>query len=210
METTVHKYWMTALAAGAALGMALPALASEPAAATPAPQMLAQNMPMQGSQQNMPLNGPHHRGERWHGEHGRMHNWPFAHALKKVHLTEAQKKAVREQLRTAETNIREKMKALHEDRVAFYTTVPGSPEYIPNYEKYARDAAAAVQTRIQETATAHTNIYNLLTGSQQEQFRKDLAEQAQWAHDHPWGRRGEMRRHGHRGGAMQGAPMNQQ
>lgn len=202
----MHKYWMTALAAGAALGMALPALAANGPAATPTPQMLAQN---DASMQNMPMNGPHRRGENWRGEHGRMHNWPFAHALKKVGLTEAQKKEVRAQLRTAEANIHEKMKVLHEDRVAFYTTAPGSPEYIPNYEKYARDAAAAVQTRIQETATAHTNIYNLLTASQQEQFRKDLAEQAQWAHDHPWGERGGMRGHGHRGG-MQGAPMNQQ
>lgn len=156
----MYKPLFVALATAATLGLAAPTFAQT--ADTPAASA-AQHKHWRGGHDH------HARGE---------HTWPFAAALHKLNLSDAQKKQIHAYLEQSRTTIEAEMKNLHAERRAFFTTSPGSPDFASAYQRYSNDAAHAVQVRIQQTATLHTNIYNLLTASQQRKLATELAAQA--------------------------------
>ncbi|TAM12561.1 MAG: hypothetical protein EPN72_14130 [Nevskiaceae bacterium] len=157
----MYKPLFVAIATAATLGLAAPAFAQT--ADSPATSAAhAQHKHWQG-------HGRHARGE---------HAWPFAVALHKLNLSDAQKKQIHGYLEESRTTIEGEMKNLRAERRAFFTTSPGSPNYASAYQKYSTDAAHAVQVRVQQTATLHTRIYNILTASQQRQLATELAAQA--------------------------------
>lgn len=157
----MYKKMMIAVAAAAALGLAAPVFAD--ASASPSQTMTEGGHHHRG----------HHRGHRWHHR-----SWPFAHALREVDLSDAQKKQVRGYLKASHKTIHEHMKGLRAERTAFLTAIPGSPEFGSAYNAYSSHAASAAQWRIQQIATVHTNIYNLLSGSQQSELKEELAASA--------------------------------
>ncbi|MDN5873645.1 MAG: Spy/CpxP family protein refolding chaperone [Sinobacteraceae bacterium] len=159
----MYKNLIVAVAAAAALGLAAPVFAGSSA-----------------SQSQTTQEHEHHHGWKHHdGHHHRHHRaWPFADALHEVDLSDTQKKTVRSYLKTSHETIREHMKGLHEERIAFLTAVPGTSAFDTAYKTYSSHAASAAQWRIQQIATLHTQIFNLLTGSQQAELKKELKEEA--------------------------------
>lgn len=155
----MYKHLIVAMAAGAMLALATPVFAQ-----STAPQA-----------QNAPHHHWMHHGQK-HARHERA--WPFAHALRKLDLSDAQKEQIRGYLKQSHETIGAEMKALHADRRAFVTAMPGTPEFTSAYQAYSVNAAHATQARIQQIATLHTNIYNLLTAKQQRQLGVELAAEA--------------------------------
>lgn len=156
----MYKPLLAAVVTAATLGLAAPAFAQAP------------TEPMSTQAQHQQWMG--------HGAHARRHHhaWPFAAALHKLDLSEAQKQQIRGYLKDSRAAIESEMKNLHAERRAFFTTSPGSPDYAAVYQKYSADAAHAVQVRIQQTATLHTNIFNILTAAQQRKLAEELQAQA--------------------------------
>lgn len=169
MESTVYKHLVVAIAAGVTLGLATPVFADSPAQ----PQGAMQHDGAQHGAQHHGWKHQHSRHHRWH-----KRAWPFANALHELDLSDAQKKAIHEDLQSSRKAIHQHMRGLRAERMAFLSAIPGTPAFNSAYEKYAQDAALATQARIQQIATLHVNIYNKLTHQQRQQLARNLAKQA--------------------------------
>ncbi len=122
----------------------------------------------------------------WHQHH---HGGPLAHELHQLNLSDAQKASIKQIVESARPQMRAQMDALHEQRKAFETSVPGTAAYQTATGALAQAEANAASARVTEMASIRTQIYALLTDDQKAQMATLVAQReakvAQWQAAHP-------------------------
>lgn len=124
-------------------------------------------------------------GHGWHHHRG----GPFAHELKELDLTDAQKASIKQIVQAAHQQLKPQMRALRQQHAALETATPGTSAYQTATTNLAQAAAAAASSRVQEAATARAQIYAVLTDAQKTQLagliQQREAKIAQWQAAHP-------------------------
>ena len=104
--------------------------------------------------------GPDHHGHRGH-KHGMM-----MHDLHQLDLSDAQKQAIHQAMKATRDNMKAQFQSLMQQRRAFESAVPGTPEFNTAYGSYSQAAASAAEARIKAEADLRTQIYGQLTDDQ--------------------------------------------
>jgi Spy/CpxP family protein refolding chaperone len=128
---------------------------------------------------------PPEDGHGWHHHHG----GPFAHELKELGLTDAQKGSIKQIVQAAHQQLKPQMQALRQQHEALETATPGTAAYQAATTSLAQAAATAANARVQEEASVRAQIYAVLTDAQKTQLagliQQHEAKMAQWQAAHP-------------------------
>ncbi len=101
--------------------------------------------------------------------------------LHQLDLSDAQKQSIHAAFKSSREGMKTQFQGLMQQRRAFQTAVPGTPEFNTAYGSYAQAAAAAAEARVKAEADLRTQIYSLLTD---EQRAKLATLQVQHGHHH--------------------------
>lgn len=143
---TQFKALFLTTALAAALGTAVPAFADNAPAAP-----VVQNCNEQGH----------------HGHHGwKHHRGMMPRELHQLDLSDAQKQSIHAAFKSSRESMRPQFKGLMQQRRAFETAVPGTPEFNTAYGSYAQNAAAVAEARVKAEADLRTQVYSVLTDTQ--------------------------------------------
>lgn len=164
LKTPLKPMLFVAAVAAAALGIAVPAFAQD----APPPPAAAQH-----------CSGTHH-----HGQHGWRHHrgMMMMRGLHQLDLSDAQKQSIHAAFKSSREGMRVQFKGLMQQRRAFETAVPGTPEFNTAYGSYAQSAATATEARVKAEADLKTRIYNLLTDAQRAKLATMQTQHHHWQH----------------------------
>lgn len=134
-----------------------------------------------------------HPGHRHHHRmHHRMHHRGHGmHALRKLDLTDTQRKSIHELMRESFKQARAGMADLRQKRMAFEKATPGTAAYQSAANDLAKASASAAQSRVMRRADLNTKVYNLLTSEQRTKLadiraqRQARMEKWRASHKHP-------------------------
>lgn len=137
-----------------------------------------------------PAAGQHCGGPGHHGHHGWGHKrgMMMMHELHQLDLSDAQKQSIREAGKSTRENMKAQFQSLMQQRRAFESAVPGTPEFNTAYGSYSQAAAAAAEARIKAEADLRTQVYSLLTADQRAKLATLKAQhQQKWQSRAPQG-----------------------
>jgi Spy/CpxP family protein refolding chaperone len=128
--------------------------------------------------------GPGAGGPGWHHHRGGV----LMHDLKALDLSDSQKASVKTLFQNTRQQLRPQFEAVRAQRQALNGATPGSPEFNNAAAALAQAESAAAGARVQQEAGLRTQIYNLLTDAQKQQYAtlqaQHQARMAQWQAQH--------------------------